>query len=244
MPRAFAYFPANGARTIPEHIAWVSPVWPSQDYVWLDFPEAIFSSQGLLFLSHVNPPFPTVFENLPPEPWQQTSDGIRFDRTLPNGIAFGGSVTRASATTVSLELHILNGSAEPLKDIVLQTCAFLRAINEFADYTNDNKFVHVPGQGWLSMTQAKELPDTGERYRLGWRKEGKPIADLPVAVVVSNQADRLMAFTWGEHTLSMVANPRHPCIHADPQFPDLAPGESASISGKLIFFEGKLDDFN
>ena len=54
---------AKGIRILPgawrphypwEHIAWISPPWPSQDYVWLDFPEAIFTSQGLLFLSHVN----------------------------------------------------------------------------------------------------------------------------------------------------------------------------------------------
>lgn len=244
---------AKGIRILPgqwrphypwEHIAWVSPAWPSQDYIWLDFPEAIFSSQGLLFLSHVNPPIPTVFENLPVVPWQQTPEGIRFERTLPNGVVFGGSVERADAATVALNLHLLNGSSEPLADITLQTCAFLRAVSEFGDYTRDNKFVHVPGQGWVSMTQAMELPDSGARYRLGWRKNGTPVADLPVAVVMSNQADRLMAFTWGEHTLSLVSNPRHPCIHADPQFPDLAPGESASISGRLVFFEGKLDDLH
>ena len=43
---------ATGIRILPgawrphyywEHIAWVSPSWPSQDYIWLDFPEAIFT---------------------------------------------------------------------------------------------------------------------------------------------------------------------------------------------------------
>ena len=38
--------------------------------------------------------------------------------------------------------------------------------------------------------------------------------------------------------------PRHPCVHADPRFPDLAPGEGASIRGKLIFFEGSLDELD
>ena len=30
-------------------------------------------------------------------------------------------------------------------------------------------------------------------------------------------------------------------MHADPAFPDLPPGESASIRGKLFFFEGRLE---
>ncbi|HQQ00343.1 MAG TPA: hypothetical protein PLY86_17960, partial [bacterium] len=55
--------------------------------------------------------------------------------------------------------------------------------------------------------------------------------------------ERLIAFTWGKSTISLVGNPDHPCMHADPFFPDLEPGQSASIHGKLIFFEGWLEDF-
>lgn len=244
---------AKGIRILPgqwrphypwEQIAWISPSWPSQDYLWLDFPEAIFTSQGLLFLSHINPGIETVFSDLPKVAWQQNPDGISFDRELPNGSAFGGRIVKSSDTTVDLELHLHNGSSEKLADITLQTCAFLRGIKEFADYTRDNKFVHVPNDGWIPMTKAVELPDGAEPYRLGWRTKGKRVADVPMVVTVSNQADRLFAFTWQEHTLSMIGNPHHPCAHADPQFPDLNPGETASIHGKLVFFEGKLQDFD
>ena len=52
---------AKGIRILPgqwrplypfEQIAWVSPPWPSQDYIWLDFPEAIFCNLGLLYFGH------------------------------------------------------------------------------------------------------------------------------------------------------------------------------------------------
>ncbi|MCC6695532.1 MAG: hypothetical protein IT365_07870 [Candidatus Hydrogenedentes bacterium] len=243
---------AKGIRILPgqwrphypwEHIAWVSPAWPSQDYIWLDFPEAIFTSQGLIFLSHINPGIDTVFHDLPRVAWIESAEGLSFDRSLPNGIVFGGSLRKRDANAVDLELHIRNGSAEPLKNITLQTCAFLRGISEFGDYTRDNKFVHVPGQGWVSITRAMELPDAEEAYRVGWRTKGKRVADVPMAVTVSSKADRLFAFTWGKHTLSMVSNARHPCVHADPYFPDIEPGKDASIRGALIFFEGELDDF-
>ena len=97
-----------------EHIAWVSPSWPSQDYLWLDFPEAIFTSRGLIYLSHINPPIDTVYESLPAVPWTETDRGLSFDRLLPSKIAFGGSLEKRDEHTVALELHIFNGSTEHL----------------------------------------------------------------------------------------------------------------------------------
>jgi hypothetical protein len=227
-----------------EQIAWVSPSWPSQDYLWLDFPEAVFTSQGLLFLSHVNPPIPVVHPDLPPVSWRSTTGGIAFERELPGGVRFGGSVTRKQASVVELQLHLRNGSRQPLHRISLQTCVFLRAIREFGDYTAANKFVHTP-RGWIPVSQALKADAVeGMPYRVGWRWHGKPLADLPVMVTVSSRGERLVAMTWHEHTLSLVSNPNHPCMHADPRFPDLPPGAEASITGHLIFFEGRLQDFD
>jgi hypothetical protein len=72
----------------------------------LDFPEAIFTSQGLLYLSHVNPRIPSVFSDLPRVPWRETKDGVVFERTLPNGVAFGGRVKKETDSAVALEIHI------------------------------------------------------------------------------------------------------------------------------------------
>jgi hypothetical protein len=225
-----------------EQIAWVSPPWPSQDYIWLDFPEAIFTNIGLIYLSHVNPPFPVVFPDLPKVPWQDIPGGIKFDRELPNGIIFGGSIIKKAETIVTLNLYIENGSKEPLKDIKLQTCAFLRAITEFGDYSYDNKLVHVPQKGWMKFAEARDSGMKSGRFRLGWRG-GPPVCDLPVMITVSNQAQRLVAMTWYDSTNAMVSNRERPCMHADPVFPDLEPGQRADIYGELIFFEGSADDF-
>jgi len=225
-----------------EQIAWVSPPWPSQDYLWLDFPEAIFTRAGLLYLSHRNPDFPTRFPDLPKVAWQPVADGLTFERTLPNGIKFGGSITRATTTTVKLSLFIENGSAEALTEIKLQTCTYLRGISEFGDYTLDNKFVHVPQAGWLPFETARSRSAETGRYLLGWR-EGPAAADWPMMIVQSNQAERFVAMTWFQHTHSLIGNPRRPCFHADPCFPDLPPGARAEIQGRLIFFEGRLAEF-
>ena len=225
-----------------EQIAWISPPWPSQDYLWLDFPEAIFTDSGLIYLSHVNPDFPVLFPNLPRVSWQSDNDGLLFVRLLPNGVKFGGSLTPGSESTVALELFLENGAQEPLTGIRLQTCAYLRAIKEFADFTVTNKFVHVAEAGWIDFEQARLAPATGQ-YRLGFRGEGPAIADLPVFVTVSNMAQHLVAMTWYESSASIMSNPKHPCMHVDPIFPDIAPNQCKSIRGNLFFFEGSVEQF-
>ncbi len=223
-----------------EHIAWVSPPWPSQDYVWLDFPEAIFTSQGLVFLSHINPSVPSLYPALPKVAWRVDDEGIAFERELPNGAWFAGRVFRKNSDSVGLLLSLRNGTSEPLRDIKLQTCVFLRACREFADYTMENKFVHTRGGGWMRYGEALEGEGEEGSVSLGWRG-GPKRADLPMMVARSNQAERWVAMTWHEHTNSLVGNPGHPCFHADPFFEDLEPGEEATIRGTLLFGRGALD---
>ncbi len=243
---------AEGIRILPgcwrphypwEHIAWISPPWPGQDYVWLDFPEAIFTSQGLIFLSHINPGVPSVYTDLPKVTWQAAPNGLCCERRLPNGVVFGGELTRADEGAVKLRLHLENGTDAPLNNISLQTCVFLRACREFADFSLDNKFVHVPAKGWMPYPEAKALGAENGQISLGWRR-GPRTADWPVMAVMSNQAPRLLAMTWHDHTLSLVGNPNHPCLHADPFMPDLAPGQRAEIRGTLLFLEGTLDSLS
>ncbi len=242
---------AKGIRILPgqwrphypfEQIGWVSPPWPSQDYVWLDFPEAIFSEAGLLFLSHVSPAHPVMFPGLPKVAWQRTERGMCFERCLPNGVVFGGALRARDGSTVALEIFLRNGSDQPLRNVKLQTCAYLRGIREFADHTMANKYVHVPRKGWAPFEEARRSGASCGQYRLGWRS-GPKIADQPVMATVSSRGDRIVAITWYESTYSLTGNPHHPCMHADPFFPDLDPGQRARIDGGLIFFEGSLNEF-
>jgi len=60
---------------------------------------------------------------------------IAFDRELPNGVTFGGRVSRAGSAAVDLELFIRNGKPKPDSPTSrCKLCAFLRAIREFGDY--------------------------------------------------------------------------------------------------------------
>lgn len=225
-----------------EHIAWISPPWSSHDYIWFDFPEAIFTDLGLLFLSHVNPPYPQLFADLPRVPWREIEGGIVYERTLPNGMGFGGSLTKKDDCSVNLELHIKNGGEVDIDNITLQTCIFLRAAKEFSEYTAENKYVHLPGRGWVTFSEASRIGSEDGRFRIGWRG-GPPSADLPLMATLSMEAERLVAMTWLEDTYSMVTNPGHPCMHADPAFPRIPTGSSASVRGEVLFYEGDLEGF-
>jgi len=250
--KADYYTETKGIRILPgqwrphyafEQIVWVSPPWPCQDYIWLDFPEAIFTDAGLHYLSHINPQYPALFPGLPKVPWQRIPDGLTFERQLPDGVKFGGSITKNSDSTgVKLELYIHNQSDKPLRNFRLQTCAYLRAIKEFADYTSENKFVHLPESGWQPFDKARKLLSEKGRFRLGWRG-GPALADWPVIVTVSKKTDRLVAFTWYEDTYSLIQNPVHPCMHADPFFPNLEVGQKVVVHGELLFFEGTIEQF-
>jgi hypothetical protein len=155
---------------------------------------------------------------------------------------FGGSLATGEPSVVEMGLWVHNGTAEPIREIKLQTCAFMRGIREFSAYSMSNKYVHTPGQGWIPFEDAKKETRASGRYLLGWRS-GPAISDLPVLVTVSEQEDRLVGMTWHEHTLSLIGNPGHPCMHADPFFPDLEPGQNARIKGELLFHEGSLTSF-
>ena len=227
-----------------EQIAWVSPAWPSQDYVWLDFPEAIFVGKRLLYLSHINPAIECEFSDLPAVPWTPIDGGIAFERALPNGLTFGGSVVKEDDSNVELELHLTNRTDAPLREITLQTCAYLRAIREFAEFTRDNKFMHHGERWWITVSEARWLPAGSALYRDGGWARGALQVALPIIATRSAAGDRWIAMTWFTDTLSLVGNPNHPCMHADPQFPDLVPGESATIRGRLGFFQGALESFD
>lgn len=247
---------AKGIRILPghwrphhrfEHIAWVSPAWPCQDYLWLDFPEAIWSEQELLFLSHFNPKCPARYGDLPKVPWEQVPAGINYDRAFPNGLKCAGSVTH-DGNHVDLRLVLENQGDISIKDIKLQTCLYLRAVRELSDFTSRNKLVHVPGGGWVPMERAVEASTERGSYFLGWPtfldRDGPAPADLPVVVCLSNQAPRLVALTWFGNTFSLQNNPNHPCMHADPFVGDLEPGGRVEIMGKMLFFEGTLEEFD
>lgn len=226
-----------------EQIAWVHLPWADSGLVMLDFPEAVFSDQGLLFLSHVSQCFHQLWPDLPKVEWQTIDGGIRFERRLPNRFVYGGSLVAADDRRVDLRLWARNEDDIPIGELKTQVCCYLPRAKGFDERTMDNKWVHVAGRGWMRYPEAAASGVKTGRWRLGWRS-GLPSCDAPVIATQSADGKRLMVIDWGEATRSLVGNPAHPCMHADPVWPDLAAGESAEISGRLVFLDGSLDELD
>ena len=59
----------------------------------------------------------------------------------------------------------------------------------------------------------------------------------PYAAVRSTEGNRWVITAW-EPCLRPWANAKCPCLHSDPQFPDVPPGETRRFQGWLSFYEG------
>jgi hypothetical protein len=120
--------------------------WNDSSYVVADIPEAIWSNLGLTYLahSHIETLWTRQGVTLPPIEWNRREDGsLDFERTLPNGIAFGTRVV-PKPEAVFLETWLRNGTGETLTQLRLQNCVMLKGAPEFAPQSDTNKFFHGP----------------------------------------------------------------------------------------------------
>lgn len=67
--------------------------------------------------------------------------------------------------------------------------------------------------------------------------------ESPYAIVGNAEGTRWIVHAWNRPQ-RVWGNTPCPCLHSDPQFADLAPGETGRLVGRLWFYEGKdLDGF-
>lgn len=70
--------------------------------------------------------------------------------------------------------------------------------------------------------------------------ENKKLA-CPSVAVESEGGDKWIIIAW-EGCINPWGNIKCPCLHADPSFPDCAPGQTVTLSGILSFYEGSNID--
>jgi hypothetical protein len=120
--------------------------WDDRSYVVVDAPEAIWSNLGLTYLAHehVDTIWTRTGTRLDPLEWNRRADGsLDFERTLPNGIAFGTKVV-AAPDAVRMDTWLRNGTRNALTGLRLQNCVMLKAANGFHAQTGQNKVLRPP----------------------------------------------------------------------------------------------------
>jgi hypothetical protein len=123
----------------------VFPPWSDGGYAVVDVPEAIFSNLGLTYLAHTH--IPTIWDGRSVEleklEWNETSEGLEFERKLPNGIVFG-SRANIDAGAVAMEMWLTNGTDEPLTQMRSQVCVMLKGLIGFNSQRRRQSVVEGP----------------------------------------------------------------------------------------------------
>jgi hypothetical protein len=156
--------------------------WAEGGYVVVDVPEAIFSNLGLTYLAHTH--IPTIFsareQQLQPLEWIVESDRVmKFERELPNGIAFGSRIELDQANSVAMEMWLKNGTQEKLTGLRSQVCVMLSAAVGFQTQRRREEFV----DGSFVAVRA----DTGDRWIItSWTPNNRAWTNPPVPCIHSD----------------------------------------------------------
>lgn len=139
-------FREGAVRPQRETKASIFTPWDDASYVVLDVPEAIWSSDGLLYLAHTH--IDTIWDKqgikLKPLEWQRHENGrLNLTRTLPSGVEFTSRL-RPDGDVLWMEMTLANHSHEGLSDLRVQNCVMLAGCKGFTAQTNDNKVFRRP----------------------------------------------------------------------------------------------------
>jgi hypothetical protein len=167
--------------------------WDDRSYVVADIPEAIWSNLGLTYLAHEH--IDTLWTRqgiaLDPTEWQRRPDGsLEFERTLPNGIAFGTRV-EPFPDGVLMRTWLRNGTTNVLTGLRLQNCLMLKAARGFHPQTAQNKVLRGPyaacrsedGRHWI-ITAWDPLDAVWQNPPVPCMHSNARLADCPPGQIV------------------------------------------------------------
>ena len=191
--------------------------------------------------------------------WQVSNDSMEAHYAVESltepGIFFTVKA-RADKQRATFEMSITNHSEKTLNSLRPMFCFQYNLLKGFPGKNTDN-FSHTfiimngkpvavsainvkNGDAYARMAQVKSCVDKHNWWaeKMGGFIE-QPI-DAAYTILTSAHDDRKIILHWtpGKNFLS---NAAIPCIHADPCMGDLAPGESRTVYGELIFTHASLE---
>ena len=236
---------------------FVTPPWDDGGVLYLNFPEHLeYNPVGNTILRH--------YDSIP-NPWIISPDGKQASfrvQSLALKDVFVESFARVmddrsipvEARGVHVAMKIINHGSETLPVIRPLICNQFRDLTGFPQRHHDFKHTYLVIDG--RVTALADLPtEDPETTFKGCVVEGCPQRDTrserngglieedmdaALSVVTSLDQQRKVIFWWTPGK-SMIANSFIPCIHADPYFGTLKPGEEAYAEGMILFTEGEVE---
>ena len=239
----------------------ISSPWDDAQYVMAECPEH-FNSDGGWILNHRRD-IVLVHQMLQPVAWEFSDDGTQagYAYAAEDGMRLSVQL-RAQDDEVRVTTEFTNGS--PTAVNLLEPCFCLRldAMGELttpedkADHLN-RTFVIIGGRP-VPMAEVSE--GVAEAHRAAnpkrhwtgctvrgerrepeyWWLSPSHVADCGLIATESPAGGRWIAFAW-ERTRLLFTNTQCPCVHAQPVFDDCPPRRTVRAEGRIVFFEGTLD---
>lgn len=162
--------------------------------------------------------------------------------------SFGADLVVSVKNTGDTTLHNVTGHvclghmSEPFRDPGYRRTFILRH-KQYLNLTKTQRGSNPIRAHYRIRDQApiKLFDNPANRF---WGPLSPEIADNGLILTQSREKTQLVAL-WFDPAAELFQNSDEPnmCIHSDPAFGNLEPGSSSQVKGRLIFFQGTLNQF-
>jgi len=155
---------------------------------------------------------------------------------------FRGTVV-ARKDAIDYELHVSNvGETQWDRPRMVLFCLQCNCAPGFLDYEAKRTFVHRDGK-WITMNEVVQGKFAPHRMAGVGVRRGQPPGAERIAARVSEDGKFVLGIATDRATsLSFNFNDRIACLHSNPEWGKLKPGEEATAKGKVYLFQGTLKD--
>ena len=223
--------------------------WPDGGQLHVNFPEHLeYGPVGYTITRYSDPR---------PPAWQVDQEGksAHYDAESIPGRGVEGVTVRATARVVEpnrvrLGLTIANNSSKTLHDVKPLLCFQYKGLAGFPQSSKDNfKYTYVILNGRITAladvatekldATAKAAPVQGVKpYRFAFSKKRGGYIDKPLDLglsVITSKDDARAVILYAPIGKSVLSNRYIPCLHADPYFGHVKPGQQVKRIVNVIF---------
>jgi hypothetical protein len=231
----------------------ILPPWADGGKLVVNLPEHLeYEARGMGILRHN--------DQEPRGHWEVAADGGRATLNVESpsapGVRIEAEAKAVGKDRVEITVRILNGGKIPLPAVKPLYCFHYRELSGFPQWVDNFKHTYVLRGGKpvalaevpTKSAQAKvkggtiagcDQHDNGFAEKQGGLIDGG--VDAAVAAVEALDGRRKVLVAWSPGK-SILSNANIPCLHADPYYGTIEPGQSAEAKGVLLFTEGPLDE--
>jgi hypothetical protein len=236
----------------------IKPPWEDGGTLFMHFPEHLeYNPVGNTILRH--------YDSIP-TPWIISPDGMqasyRVESPALQNVIVESFVRQTfenelplNISGVKLAMHIINKGTEILPVIRPLICVQYSGLTGFPaklDNNYEHNFIVINGELKALSDMKTSDPETTfkgcvvrgcpQRDTRSEARGGLIAQEMDLALsVVTSLDNRRKLIIWWTPGKSMIANANIPCMHADPYFGTLNPGENAFAEGMILFTDGNVE---